>query len=91
MQAGHGGLYGTDASQYKDYIFPDRRKTNRYIDVAKLIKTYREKVNPNVKVFLVQVAGYKDTLVPEFYDKTYILGGWGDGLLRFAKEMSEIS
>jgi len=91
MQAGHGGLYGTDASQYKDYIFPDKRKINRYIDVAKLIKTYREKVNPNVKVFLVQVAGYKDTLVPEFYDKTYILGGWGDGLLRFAKEMSEIS
>jgi hypothetical protein len=45
-------------------------------------------VNPQVKVFLVQIAGYKDTLVPEFYERTYILGGWGEGLLRFAEAMS---
>lgn len=91
MQAGHGGLYGTDPREYKDYIWNMSDRTyggERYIDVAKLIKTYREKVNPNVHVYLVQVAGYRDTLVPEFYDKTYILGGWGDGLLKFAHEMS---
>lgn len=92
MQAGHGGLYGTTPSQYRDYIWEASlgRTSGRHIDVAKLVKTYRKEVNPNVKVFLVQVAGYKDTLVPEFYDKTYILGGWGDGLLRFAKEMSSL-
>lgn len=38
---------------------------------------------------MVQVAGYQDTIIPEFYDKTYILGGWGDGLLRFAASMSK--
>lgn len=85
MQAGHGGLFGLNESNYKDYLWQD----SRHIDVAKLIKTYREKVNPDVNVYLVQVAGYKDTLVPEFYDKTYILGGWGDGILRFAHEMSK--
>lgn len=87
MQAGHGGLFGMDQKQYKDYLW----NNTRMIDVAKLIKTYREKVNPDVKVYLVQVAGYKDVLVPEFYDKTYILGGWGDGLLKFAHYLSKVN
>lgn len=87
MQAGHGGLYGTNPSEYKDYKWQNTRN----IDVAKLIKTYRAKVNPNVNIYLVQVAGYKDILVPEYYDKTYILGGWGDGLLKFAHYLQTIS
>jgi hypothetical protein len=83
MQAGHGGLYGTGG--YSDYVWDGRG--GRYIDVPKLINKYRSAVNPNVNVFLVQVAGYQDTIVPEFFKKTYILGGWGDGLLRFANSM----
>ena len=83
MQAGHGGLYGTSTTAYKDYLFPD---TYRSIDVPKLINKYRREVNPNVKVFLVQIAGYQDTIVPEFYDKTWIIGGWGDGIFKFAQE-----
>ena len=94
MQAGHGGLYGKNPSEYGDYIWNDGSGhgygVQAYIDVAKLIKTYREQVNPDVKVYLVQVAGYRDTLVPEFYDKSYILGGWGDGILRFAHAMSTL-
>jgi hypothetical protein len=42
-------------------------------------------------VYLVQVAGYQDTLIPEFYDRTYILGGWGDGLLKFADKMNKMN
>lgn len=87
MQAGHGGLYGTDHS-YNGFIWRGR---GTYIDVPKMISAYRAKVNPNVKVFLVQIAGYQDTIIPEFYKDTYILGGWGDGILRFAAEMSGLS
>lgn len=87
MQAGHGGLYGVGPGSYWQYGWGEN---GRYIDVAKLVATYRRLVNPNVHVFLVQIAGYQDTLVPEFYDRTYILGGWGEGLLRFAAAMQEI-
>ncbi|WP_221091220.1 TROVE domain-containing protein [Deinococcus aquaedulcis] len=86
MQAGHGGLYGTDVGAYKAYVWPGG---GHYIDVPKLIQTYREQVNPQVMVYLVQVAGYSDTIVPETYRGTFILGGWGDGLLRYAHAMSQ--
>jgi len=86
QQAGHGGLYGTGG--YDNYIWGNRSGGNDYIDIPKLIMDYREKVNPDVMVYCVQIAGYQDTIIPEFYDKTYILGGWGDGLLRFASQMS---
>lgn len=82
MQAGHGGLYGTDPSDYKRYKWGDR-----YIDVAMLIHDYRAKVNPKVNVFLVQTAGYEDTLLPEYYDRTFIIGGWSGSILKFAKRM----
>ncbi|HJS83688.1 MAG TPA: TROVE domain-containing protein [Nitrososphaera sp.] len=88
MQAGHGGLYGTNSNEYRDYIWQGRDGYRGYIDVPKLISTYRQQVNPKVNVYLVQVAGYQDTIVPEYYDRTYILGGWSDSLLRFAAAMS---
>ncbi len=84
MQAGHGGLYGTDPRAYTEYVWTG----GRHIDVSKLIRKYRSTVNSKVNVYLVQVAGYQDTIVPEFYDRTYILGGWGEGLLRFAASMN---
>lgn len=87
MQAGHGGLYGVDPRQYSEYLWGD---SGKYIDVAKLIHTYRERVNPNVMVYLVQIAGYKDTLAPEFYRRTYTLSGWGEGIFRFMAEMERM-
>lgn len=88
MQAGHGGLYGVDPAAYKEHQWPINP---RYIDVPKLIQTYREQVNPNVMVYLVQTAGYSDTLVPEAHGRTVILGGWGPGLLRYAQALGEMA
>lgn len=88
MQAGHGGLYGRDPKAYKDFLW---KGSGHCIDVPRLIQTYRREVNPEVMVYLVQIAGYQDTIVPEFYDRTFILGGWGDGLLRFAGEMAGLA
>ncbi len=92
MQAGHGGLFGSDSSKYKAYIWGGGRGHggygSEYIDVPKLISEYRSKVNPKVMVYLVQIAGQHDTIVPEFYDRTFILGGWSEGILKFAARMS---
>lgn len=88
MQAGHGGLYGMDPRSYANYIWGGYGA--RHIDVGALVNAYRAKVNPNVNVFLVQVAGYQDTILPEFYRRTYILGGWGEGLLKFAHAMANL-
>lgn len=84
MQAGHGGLYGTHPGEYADFQWPQMR---RYIDVAALIRKYHKDVNPNCKFYLVQVAGYTDTLAPDFYPNVVVLGGWGPGLLKFAHAM----
>ena len=90
MQAGHGGLYGINPIEYKDYLW-NPPANSYHIDVPKLISTYRSKVNPDVKVYCVQVAGYQDTIIPEFYKNTYILGGWSENLFRFAAEMASIN
>lgn len=87
MQAGHGGLYGNRPRDYADYAWAS---SPTHIDVSKLIKAYRSKVNPLVQIYLVQIAGYQDTLMPEFYPRTYILGGWGEGVLKFAGEMAKL-
>jgi hypothetical protein len=87
MQAGHGRLYGNDYRAYSEFQWP---ADNRMIDVPKLISKYRAEVNPNVLVFCVQVAGYQDTIIPEFFPKTYMLGGWGNGIFQFVKEMADL-
>jgi len=87
MQAGHGGLYGRNPDEYSKYLWYH----SYCIDVPMLVNTYRKNVNPKVNVYLVQVAGYTDTIMPEVYDRTYILGGWSDGILRYAKEMSDLT
>ena len=86
MQAGHGGLYGTDecAERYTREGYAIR---DSYIDVAKLINAYRNKVNPRVNVFCVQTAGYDNVLVPEYGYRTNILYGWTGKELQFADSM----
>lgn len=88
QQAGHGGLYGIDQSQYADYRWS--ASGGPHIDVSKLIRAYRERVNPKVNVFCVQTAGYQDTIVPEFYKRTAILGGWSERVLHFASWAAQV-
>jgi TROVE domain. len=88
MQAGHGGLYGRNHEDYKQYQWGGNK---RFIDVPLLVSEYRAKVNSKVNVFLVQIAGYEDVLLPEYYDRTYIIGGWSGSIFKFAKRMIDTS
>lgn len=84
-QAGHGGLYGVNPSQYREFC-----TNGRYIDVAALIDAYRKKVNPKVNVFCVQTAGYTNVLLPEYGYRTNILYGWTGKELLFVDKMIKL-
>jgi hypothetical protein len=88
MQAGHGGLYGTNPSEYKDYIYDDK-SWGRHIDVLKLVQKYRKTVNPKVNIFSVQTAGYNNSVVPENLYRGAILGGWTGKESSYAKSLIE--
>ena len=87
MQAGHGGLYGTDSSAYSKYAY---KGDSRYIDVLKLAEEYRRVVNPKVNLFSVQVAGYNNSVLPENLYRGSILGGWTGNESQYASELIEI-
>lgn len=88
MQAGHGGLYGNnrDCQEYRARGFACK---GHYIDVAKLIEEYRNKVNPKVNVYCVQTAGYDNVLVPEYGYRTNIFYGWTGKELVFIDTMNK--
>jgi hypothetical protein len=85
MQAGHGGLFGANQNEYKDFSCKER-----YIDVIKLIKHYREIVNPKINIFTVQTAGYDNSLVPEVLNRTAILSGWTGNEVAYATDMVKV-
>lgn len=89
MQCGHGGLYGNDGEVAKEFVW-EGKGWNSYINVPKLINKYRSEVNKNVMVYLIQTAGYKDILVPECFNRTFILGGWSQNIPAYAAKMSKI-
>jgi hypothetical protein len=83
MQAGHGGLYGIDSNEYKDFLHGDWR----HIDVLALVAKYRKEVNPKVNLFSVQVAGYDNSVLPENLYRGAILAGWTGKEPIFAKSL----
>lgn len=89
MQAGHGGLRARSGVP-KEFEWGGAWYGSG-INVPAYVAAYRKSVNPNVQVYLVQVAGYDDTIIPEIYDKTYILGGWSTGILNFAHKVSTLN
>lgn len=85
MQAGHGGLYGINPSQYKEHVC-----NGRYIDVLSLVEKYRKEVNPQVNVFTVQTAGYSNVVLPENLYRTSILYGWTGKESVYAEKMIQL-
>lgn len=96
QQAGHGGLYGIDPREYKNYISINSHgafwgaRDSKYIDVMKLVDDYRNKVNPKVNVFSIQTAGYDNSVLPENYYRSAILTGWTGKETLFAKRIIDI-
>ena len=88
MQAGHGGLYGTE-NCIRKYRESGYSYSHRYINVPKLIDAYRREVNPKVNVYCIQTAGYNNVLIPEYTYRGNILYGWTGKELVFADAMNK--
>jgi hypothetical protein len=93
MQAGTGGLYGTDEDMdeyirggYGCKLQKRWGKDAGFINVFKLVLAYRKHVNPKVNVFTVQTAGYGDAVVPMMTYRCAILTGWTGKEVQFAAE-----
>ncbi len=95
MQAGTGGLYGTSEhmSEYRRLGFGCERRLSstdgRMINVYKLVREYRKKVNSTANVMLIQTAGYSDILLPEMSYRTAICSGWTGKEATFLSAMTK--
>ena len=89
MQAGHGGLYGINSYEYRDYACSSSRGwgADRYIDVMKLLTKYRSTVNSKVNMFSVQTAGYTNVVIPEYAYRSNVMYGWTGKEVVFADSM----
>ena len=90
MQAGTGGLYVDGRELSKLQQMGAAIQNGTYIDVLKLVQIYREKVNPKMNVFSVQVAGYDNTILPDILYRGAILSGWTGKEAKLAYEMSTL-
>jgi len=89
MQAGHGGLYGINSYEYRDYSCSggSRWGGNSFIDVMKLLTKYRSTVNSKVNMFSVQTAGYTNVVIPEYAYRSNVMYGWTGKEVVFADSM----
>jgi hypothetical protein len=90
MQAGTGGLYVDGRELSKLQQMGAAIQNGMHVDVLKLVHIYRERVNPKVNVFSVQVAGYDNTVLPDILYRGAILSGWTGKEAKLAYEMSTL-
>ena len=97
MQAGIGKLYATEScrgslNQMNAVIATPNPNGSyaAYVDVLKLVETYRKQVNAKVNLFSVQVAGYDNSILPDILYRGAILSGWTGKEAKLAYEMNEL-
>ena len=94
MQCGHGEMYGLNPYEFAEYVWKEEKNsklsTNKYIDVLRLIRTYRRVINPRVNVFMIQIAPHTDSLIPETLYRAHILSGWNGNEVVYASHMNRL-
>ena len=91
MQVGHGGLYGNDPEiQTQGFAWKLASSNTIYVDVHKCITKYRREINPKLNTFMVQTAGYIDTILPESTYRGAILSGWTGNEVVYANEITKL-
>ncbi len=93
MQAGHGGLYGNDPEMDERWLWTSSSymtQNTKYIHVPKLLENYRQNINPRLSAFMVQTAGYDDSILPQSTYRGAILTGWTGNEVVYAYHILKI-
>ena len=92
MQVGHGGLYGKDLDIINKGCLWGNKCSNStlYIDIHKCIEKYRMQINPKINTYMIQTAGYDNTVLPESTYRGAILAGWTGNEVVYAKELCKL-
>lgn len=91
MQAGHGGLFGCDPEMDPQWLWGDNGFFGcQYIHVPKLLEDYRKKINDRISAFMVQTAGYDDSVLPQSTYRGAIMSGWTGNEVVYAKNILDI-
>ena len=92
MQVGHGGLYGNDVDIInKGFLWGNEcSNSSLYIDIHKCVEKYRKEINPKLNTYMVQTAGYDNTILPESTYRGAILSGWTGNEVVYAKQLSKL-
>ena len=92
MQVGHGGLYGKDLDIInKGFLWGDKcSNSSLYIDIHKCVDKYRMEINPKLNTYMVQTAGYDNTILPESTYRGAILAGWTGNEVVYAKQLCKL-
>ncbi|MDG0792971.1 TROVE domain-containing protein [Cohnella ginsengisoli] len=91
---------GTDAGAPVRKLRQERRKVEQIVIITdeqqnagspfyKALKQYREKVNPNVKAFIVDVSPYRGAMVPQQDPGTFYIYGWSDTVLSYIAQSAK--
>lgn len=93
MQVGHGGLFGNDPEIKTQGFQMDNRSSSSsslYIDIHKCVDKYRMEINPKLNTYMVQTAGYDNTILPESTYRGAILAGWTGNEVVYAKHLCSL-
>ncbi|GGF90045.1 hypothetical protein GCM10010912_39040 [Paenibacillus albidus] len=85
---------GTDTGAPVRRLLAERKKVDQIIMITdeqqnsgspfyEALRMYRAKVNKDVKAFIVDIAPYRNAMVPTQDDKTFYIYGWSDTVLNF--------
>lgn len=91
MQAGHGGLYGSDTKiKENDWLWNGKNSSHLYINVPKLVENYRKTINKKLNTFMIQTAGYNDSILPQSTYRGAILSGWTGNEVVYADQIIKL-
>lgn len=61
-------------------LYSDCKYGNEFVD---MFKKYQRSINPNVKLYIFNLAGYTNVIVPENEKNVCLISGWSDKIFNF--------